>query len=150
MLKSPLFSKKSDFFDGSMRKFVRFFADDLMEGGKPPRDCKQSLRPYEKIRASLVGTDLPGGPQKQPNLRIQSISRVGDDVLGIPKTSDYRKRTINLLSLRRRQAPVELSPRSSLGEISTPLRMTNRGFICCNPSCRAQRSAECRMQSAEL
>ena len=21
-------------------------ADDLMEGGEPPRDCKQSLRPY--------------------------------------------------------------------------------------------------------
>ena len=23
-------------------------AGDLMEGGKPPRDCKQSLRPYNK------------------------------------------------------------------------------------------------------
>ena len=24
---------------------MRLFAGDLMEGGKPPRDCKQSLRP---------------------------------------------------------------------------------------------------------
>ena len=23
--------------------------DDLMEGGKPPRDCKQSLRPYKEF-----------------------------------------------------------------------------------------------------
>ena len=25
-----------------------------MEGGKPPRDCKQSLRPYKKISNSLA------------------------------------------------------------------------------------------------
>ena len=27
-----------------------------MEGGKPPRDCKQSLRPYRKIAILPVGT----------------------------------------------------------------------------------------------
>jgi len=26
-------------------------AGDLMEGGKPPRDCKQSLRPYKSLIA---------------------------------------------------------------------------------------------------
>ena len=35
-----------------------------MEGGKPPRGCKQSLRPYEKTPIYLVGDDLPGVPKK--------------------------------------------------------------------------------------
>ena len=27
-------------------RYAFVLADDLMEGGKPPRDCRQSLRPY--------------------------------------------------------------------------------------------------------
>ena len=40
-------------------------AGDLMEGGKPPRGCKQSLRPYEKTPIYLVGDDLPGVPKNK-------------------------------------------------------------------------------------
>ena len=30
-------------------------AGDLMEGGKPPRDCKQSLRPYNEFECFRRG-----------------------------------------------------------------------------------------------
>ena len=29
-----------------MKEFLQIKAGDLMEGGKPPRDCRQSIRPY--------------------------------------------------------------------------------------------------------
>ena len=39
---------------------VFVFADDLMEGGKTPRDCRQSLSPYRFVAIGCVSAFLKG------------------------------------------------------------------------------------------
>ena len=50
-------------------------AGDLMEGGKPPRDCKQSLRPYQNREAKRLpynhlSHDLVGEGLAPPELYL--------------------------------------------------------------------------------